>query len=234
MSTCPESGEENYYHVFTKSIEGFRIFLSDGEYSRMFNAIRYYQSRALSCPLAHYLQQKKVPKAIFDKASLPARSDAKKRVEIIAYCFMPTHIHLLLKQDRDQGISNFMQLVLNSYSRYFNVKHKRKGPLWQGRAKKVLIESDEQLIHLTRYIHLNPVTANIVNKPEQWRYSSYGEYLQEDACAQGICSFRDVLDIKPNHYREFVNDRIGYQKELARIKRLTLEPTSTCEVEVGC
>lgn len=81
-------------------------------------------------------------------------SDKEKLVEIVAYCFMPTHVHLILKQLKENGISIVMNHVLNSYTRYFNTKHKRKGPLWEARFKSVLVESDEYLIHLTRYIHL--------------------------------------------------------------------------------
>jgi putative transposase len=79
---------------------------------------------------------------------------------------MPTHIHLVLRQLKDGGISKFMSNILNSYSRYFNIKHNRKGPLWEGRFRKVLVGSDEQLLHLTRYVHLNPVTACLVDKPK--------------------------------------------------------------------
>ena len=70
-----------------------------------------------------------------------------------------------------------MRRLLNSYTRYFNEKIKRKGPLWEGRFKKVLVNSDEQLLHLTRYVHLNPVSAGIVEKPEDWPCSSYREYI---------------------------------------------------------
>ena len=61
-------------------------------------------------------------------------------VEIIAYCIMPTHFHLVVKQLKEDGISFFIQQILNSYSRYFNIKTKRKGPLWEGRFQNVIIE----------------------------------------------------------------------------------------------
>ncbi|MCF7887379.1 MAG: hypothetical protein K9L71_03090, partial [Candidatus Omnitrophica bacterium] len=79
----------------------------------------------------------------------------------------------------------------------------------------------EQLLHLTRYIHLNPVTAYLTDKPESWDFSSYREYI---SCEKDkICQFDDLLEVKPNSYKKFVKDRISFQRELANIKRLTLE-----------
>ena len=116
-----------------------------------------------------------------------------------------------------------MQKVLNSYSTYFNIAHNRKGPLWESRFKNVLVESDEQINHLVRYTHLNPTTANLVNRPEDWSHSSYREYLGRVADSQKMCQFDDVSDIKLSLYRKFVNDQISYQRGLAKIKNLIMD-----------
>ena len=121
----------------------------------------------------------------------------------------------------DEGISLYMKNLLNSYTRYFNTKTKRKGPLWQGRFKSVLIKTDEQLLHLTRYIHLNPTSEDLVEKPEDWPYSSYNEYLRNSE--EPLCSFSKYLDIEPKTYKEFVESRKDYQKRLSEIKHLLLE-----------
>ena len=76
-------------------------------------------------------------------------------MEIICYCLMPNHLHLLLRQLMDGGISKFMSNFANSYTRYFNTKSKRKGPVFEGKFKAKRIETDEQLLHLSRHIHLN-------------------------------------------------------------------------------
>lgn len=223
MKRGVELEEGYYYHIFTKSIAGFKVFMSRGEYSRMFNTAQYYQTNNIRIPLSRFIRLKEVQKIGHENNFLLMKNNGIKLVEIAAYCFMPTHVHFILKQLMKDGIANFMRLVLNSYTRYFNIKHKRKGPLWQGRFKNVLIESDEQLYHLTRYIHLNPVTAGIVNKPEQWHYSSYFEYIKPNTTTPGFCDFDDTLDVSPKDYIEFVNDQIGYQRDLARIKHLILE-----------
>ena len=150
-------------------------------------------------------------------------ADSVKIVEMLAYCFMPTHIHLVLKQLRPGGISKFINVVLKSYSKYFNVRYKRKGPLWEGRFRSVLVETDEQFLHLTRYVHLNPVSISLVDNPEDWKSSSYGEYIGRVDKKNRICAFDDYLDMDYSSYRKFVEDRIDYQRELEQIKNLIIE-----------
>jgi putative transposase len=215
-----------FYHVFTKSIADYIIFNNDVEFARMVKVIHYYQKENPPQKFSYFVKmQNKGLKSFQDKAQ-PANSNL---IEIIAYCLMPTHLHLILTPVKEDGLSIFMSNILNSYTRYFNIKHKRKGPLWEGRFKSVLVESDEQLLHLTRYIHLNPVTACIVNKPQEWMASSYLEYLSQVNENDKICHYDNVLDINPSYYKNFVEDRISYQRELAYIKSVAIEsnPNST-------
>ena len=209
------------YHILTKSIAGFKVFNNISDFSRMQGVLQYYIFEGLSVSFSNFnkLADNKI-KVFQNKNSVRS---AEKLVEIIAWCLMPTHIHLVLKQLKDNGISKFMSNILNSYSRYFNIKHNRKGPLWEGRFKKILVENDEQLLHLTRYIHLNPVTSCLVNRPEDWSASSYKDYVYPDAAKDSLCCYRDFFDITPKAYREFVEDRISYQRELAKIKHLLCE-----------
>lgn len=206
------------YHVFTRSIANFQIFNNENEFSRILEVARYYQREKPEIKFSKFIQ--------LEENSQVNKKDyfsgKEKLVEIIAYCFMPTHLHLILKQLKQNGISIFMNHVLNSYTRYFNTKHKRRGPLWEARFRSVLVESDEYLFHLTRYIHLNPATAMLVDKPENWNFSSYQEYLSQ-VHDNKICKYDDILEITPHSYKQFVDDRISYQQELAKIKDLLLE-----------
>ncbi len=204
------------YHIFSKSIAGFEVFRKDSEYERMKNLLKYYKTENPPLRFSMFMEIKN--KGGFSQKHL---SSKESLVDIIAYCFMPTHFHLILKQLNENGISVFMSNILNIYTRYFNVKTKRKGPLWESRFRRILVETDEQLLHLTRYIHLNPVTAYLVDKPQDWKFSSYKEFLQEDK--EKICNYSEVLDIKPQNYKEFVTIQINYQRELAGIKKLFLE-----------
>jgi len=210
------------YHVFNRSIADFVIFNNEYEYLRMLDSIRFYQIKE---PMVSFSRFDKIRKSHNDHeiSNIVSLNEKEKLIDIIAYCLMPTHIHLILQDIQDNGISIFIGTILNSYARYFNIKHNRKGPLWEGRYKKVLVKSDDQLLHLTRYIHLNPVTAYIVSKPEEWPYSSYKEYISSMDDDERICNYKDVLDITTGSYKEFVEDGISYQRDLAKIKALALE-----------
>ena len=210
------------YHAVNKSIAKFVIFKDPYDFSRMLLAIRYYQIGKQALSLSEFIKTNKSEK---DLKNIAPKINCKKDklVDIIAYCLMPTHLHLMLKELKENGISRYMNIVLNCYTRYFNLKHKRKGPLWERRFKKVLIETDEQLLYVTRYIHLNPVTAYIVDRPEEWPHSSYREYLHEVSNREKICNYSDILTIKPASYKQYVESGISYQRELAKMKKLELE-----------
>ncbi len=97
-------------------------------------------------------------------------------VDIIAYCLMPNHYHLLVYLNTNR-FSNLMQAFTLSYTKAIAKRYQRVGSLFQGRFEAIHVDREEYLLHLTRYIHLNPVCANIVKKAEDWEFSSYQEYL---------------------------------------------------------
>lgn len=93
-----------------------------------------------------------------------------------AYCLMPNHFHLLLKTGNDP-LSKFMQRIQTAWSKHFNIARQRKGHVFQDRFKSLPCDNDTYLKWLLRYIHLNPVHAGLVDRPELWPWSSYREYL---------------------------------------------------------
>lgn len=208
------------YHIFVRSIANFHVLNNDEEYQRMLALIQYYQVKN-EVKFSDFMQLKPVINRGFDSFFDYTSKNKENIVQIIAYCLMPTHLHLILKQLSDKGISTYMGNILNSYTHYFNTKHKRKGPLWESKFKNVLVDNDDQLIHLTRYIHLNPVTAFLVDRPEQWLFSSYKEYCSTPT--RCLCQFEDILEVEPSEYQKFVNDQINYQRELAKIKKLLFD-----------
>ena len=207
------------YHIVSRSIANYQIFNTDNDYLRMVRLFCYYQRQNPPTKFSMFFRLKGSQEFGFDQYLKNVLKDYDKLVEIIAYCLMPNHLHLVLKQLSDQGISIFMSKILNSYTRYFNILHKRKGPLWESRFKHILIEKDEQLLHLTRYIHLNPCSAKLVKKPEIWGYSSYLEYIKPGK-SNLVTGYEGLLEINPKTYQKFVNDRKDYQRQLSEIKRM--------------
>lgn len=207
------------YHIFTRSIAGYVIFNNDEEYSRIVEVMKYYIKRRPRLRFAVFNNLS----TEYQKILLEECAAQKSLVDIVAYCVMPTHVHFILRQNEKDGISIYLKNIKDSYTRYFNTKHKRKGPLWEGRFKNVLVSDDEYLLHLSRYVHLNPVTSCLVGKPEDWKYSSLSEYTSPGKGNGGICEFNAMLDVIPADYKSFIDDRIAYQRELHTIKRLILE-----------
>ena len=209
------------YHIFNKSIAKYVIFNNNGEFLRFLNVIRYYQHDKPGVEFSHFVRYLDSNKEFINLGDV--FKNKKKLVEIIAYCLMPTHFHLVLKQLIDGGVSIFMNNIQNSYTRYFNIKHRRMGPLWASRFKSVLASSDEHLLQLTRYVHLNPVEAKIVKKPQDWEMSSYKEYLLKNKSKAAICKFCDILQINPNSYKYLVEDEDSYREDLERLSDLFID-----------
>lgn len=200
------------YHVFNRGTEKRRIFETRRDFQRFIQTLIYYQIEG--------------PKPKFSNSFGPKIHEIdlnKKIVEIISYSLMPNHFHFELRQLRDGGITEFISKLSNSYTKYFNIKHKRVGLLFQGEFKAVLVENDQQLIHLSRYIHLNPVVSFLAKKPEDYEWSSYREYVSD--VSKPICSKEIVLNQfkSKDDYKKFVEDHIAYAQELELIKHQLID-----------
>lgn len=216
---------DEYYHVFNRGVNKQPIFFSVSDYRRALEIARFYSFAELKTKYSKFIklsvdERKKQWEAL--------EKENNKTIDIVCFCLMPNHYHFLLQQRRENGISQFMGNFQNSLTRYVNIKHQRIGPLLQGEFKAIRIEDDRQLLHLSRYIHLNPYTSFVVKELsdlENYQWSSYPEYLGKSIsplCNKEIIlsQFKDVKD-----YQVFVEDRAAYQRELEHIKHLLLEDT---------
>lgn len=201
------------YHIYNRGCEKRRIFESRADYQRFLKLLNYYQFEGPKPKLSYFLN-------LDIKAAKPVLN--KKIIEILNYCLMPNHFHLTLKQLEDGGITEFMSKISNGYTKYFNIKEERVGPLLQGEFKSVLVESDEQLIHLSRYIHLNPSSSFLVKDPGDYEWSSYKEYIEN---SERLCSKEEILAFfkSPEDYKQFVLDQKDYAQKLEIIKHQLLE-----------
>lgn len=210
-----------YYHIFNRGVEKRPTFTTKREFERAIDSINFYRFGELPIRYSKYLVLDREKKAEF----LKNLDLTNLQVEIIAFCIMGNHFHILLKQLKDGGIAKFMAKFTNSYTKYFNTKHQRVGPLFQGVFKAVHIETDEQLLHLSRYIHLNPVTSFRVKFEDldSYMWSSYPEYL--GLVNRGIVNPTVVLDFfqKRSDYQKFVLDFADYQKQIQLIEHLIIE-----------
>ena len=127
---------------------------------------------------------------------------------IHAYCLMPNHVHLLIESS-EQPLGKFMQGLQQTYSQYFNLRHRKIGHVFHGRYKAIVCQQDEYLLELIRYIHLNPVRAGMVKSPEGYLYSGHRAYV--DGKATETIDPRKVLGLVGGKagYREFVRGGLG-------------------------
>lgn len=96
---------------------------------------------------------------------------------ILAYCLMPNHFHLLVRITSPDFVKNGLQPFMIAYTRAINNEQDRVGPLFQGHYQSTLINEDAYLLECVKYIHLNPVKAGLVKKPQDWDHSSYRQYI---------------------------------------------------------
>ena len=167
IETCP------IHHVYSKSIQRFKIFTCEEEYQRMSKLISYYQFSGQPLKFSHYIDREIIKKEGFTATYLKDHSSWKKLVNIHAYCVMPTHVHFILEEKNDQGIETFVRRCFNAYTRYFNLRHNRRGPLWEHRFGNTPIENDEHLAKALDYVLTNPVKDGLVLNPSDWKYSSF-------------------------------------------------------------
>lgn len=98
-------------------------------------------------------------------------------ISVIAYCLMPNHYHFMIKQTSDRRASDWIKSLFIGYVQAINIEQNRSGTLFEGRTKCILIDKEEYLLHIIRYIHCNPLTAGIVDRIEDWHYSNYLEWV---------------------------------------------------------
>lgn len=138
--------------------------------------------------------------------SLMKRYAPRYRVAVIAYCLMPNHYHFLLRQDGTKVLSAFMGVLFNAYVQAVNLQQGRSGTLFQGRFRHVLVDREEYLVYLCRYIHRNPVKAKLVARLEDWPYSNYLEWIgQRNGSLKDDAFIRSRFDTA-DAYSQFTAD----------------------------
>ncbi|MBI2074417.1 MAG: transposase [Candidatus Levybacteria bacterium] len=212
---------DEVYHIFNRGINRQPTFTTLREYQRALLSIEFYRISSPPIRLSKFLQVDKERQAQI--ADIMAKSE--KLVQIICFCLMPNHFHFLLKQKKENGISKFIANFQNSYTRYFNVRNNRDGSIFLDQFKAKRVETDEQLVHVSRYIHLNPYTGYVVKslpKLEEYPWSSFPKYLKRE---DNFTEPSLILDFfkNINEYKKFVFDQADYQKKLKEMEHLILE-----------
>ncbi|NJL78808.1 MAG: transposase [Richelia sp. RM2_1_2] len=185
-----------------------KIQFKPGNYYHIYNRGNNYQDI--------FLEQKNYSFFI----SLLQQHLVKNNIDIIAYCLMPNHYHILVHLNQE-SLSKAMHSFCVAYTKAINKHFQRVGSLFQGRFQATHLDTDDYLLHLSRYIHLNPIQANLVKYPHEWRFSSYSEYI----------NLENYNISKPDKILEYFSSSYTYQqfvesfqdKDTQIIKHLIIE-----------
>lgn len=233
MVTLPRLFDENlYYHIYNCGVEKRTVFTEEYDYFRFAKTAAYY----LHDQKISYIQFQELTKEVKEMyEKLNPKGLETQRVKILSFCFMPNHFHFVIKLAKQGGITQFISEITNSYTRYFNIKNHRLGSLFQGTFKAKEIDTDESLLQVIRYIHLNSVVSSKTNpynvlKPEDYPFSSYKAWIGLELNPKGLIDILDQEEIKRwvefsggfIKYKEFVDSKIG-KNPMIGIEDLILE-----------
>ncbi len=213
-------GTSETYHVFNRSVAGQTIFEHAKDYQRMYDLLNFYRFSGVKDSFSHFNRLSTEAKVLYLSNVKAMHSTL---VSISAFALMPTHFHMVVRQEQDSGISMFLARVQNGYAKYFNIKRKRFGAMFQSMYKAVRIESEEQYMHTIRYIHLNPMTVGMLvqaQELEQYPWISYMDYVGNRADSMVDTSFIWEQFHSIESFRAFTLDQIDYQRTLAFVLRM--------------
>ncbi len=219
MSRRVEFSDDEFYHVFNRGTEKRNIFTRRSDYERFLALL--YACNGTEPVRFDYTAQTQYGPTLLEYALQQKRGT--ELVDICAYCIMPNHFHLLLRQRSEGGISKFMQKVVTGYTMYFNKRNERTGVLFQGKFKAVHADTDRYLKYLISYIHLNPsklidpnwATKRTVPKQDmeqhlaQYAYSSYQDYLGSSRKESSVLN-RDAFPVYFESPREFKKEMLEW------------------------
>ncbi|UCD55079.1 MAG: transposase [Candidatus Omnitrophota bacterium] len=187
----PELINGEIYHIYNKGTEDRKIFLKDSDYFRFIHDLFEFNNKEAAVNTNRFFYKRHKSQTV----RMPEIKRRKRNliIEILAFCLMPNHFHLMIKQKVENGISKFMQKLGTGYTMYFNTRYERKGVLFQSKYKIKLLSSEEHFIYLPHYIHLNPLDLigikwreGKVDNPEKaaeflesYRWSSYLDYIEK-------------------------------------------------------
>jgi len=213
-----------FYHIYNRGVEKRDIFLDDQDYRVFLNYLKIYLS-----PKEEIIKEIKADENLSDEIKakkileIVSLNNFHNKIDVFCFTLMENHFHIELRQKESRDVELFMRSLCTKYSRYFNRKYERVGPLFQGRYKGILIEKEEYFLHLSRYIHTNPI--EILDKEKDltsYPWSSYPAYLGKMNFSwlkkdHLLSYFKNTKGFGFNSYQGFVE---GYKEKTQNQKDL--------------
>ena len=197
-----------FYHICGRGNEKQNLFLDVRDYARFLFLILYFQSTVtvqnIGRSVSYFVKHKKFNLSEKTKEKILK----EKGVDLISFSIMPNHFHLIICEQKEGGISKYMQKVLMAYAKYFNEKYKKSGHVFQGPFTAVRIDDDAQLLYTSAYIHRNPrELKGWKGKEHLYPWSSFQDYIGENRWS-GFVKPSVVLELlkNPNEYKKSVDE----------------------------
>lgn len=176
-NTTKQYIENGYYHLYNRGVEKRAIFLNKQDYAVFLSYIKQYLTPKNEAKFYERLSDSNISSRERDRIlKLISLNNFYGEITLLAYCLMPNHFHFFIKQKSRGSIDKFMQSLCTRYTMYFNRKYKRIGSLYQGVYKAVLVDREEQFLHLTRYIHRQALVFQ--SETLEGQPNSYEDYLK--------------------------------------------------------
>lgn len=209
-------GPGEHYHIYNRGSNKSNIFIDESDYTRFLFCLLYFQSETTFNNLGYYVSYFRKNKKFNISNRTLSKIISKRSVEVVNFCLMPNHFHITLFEVNEKGIANYMQRVLNSYTKYFNSKYKRSGHLFQGPYQAVHVVSNEQLLHLSAYVHKNPREIKLTGGKtwQNYFWSSYQDYCIENRWQALLMS--DIISEQFKNkaeYVDFVRESLAKEEE---------------------
>ncbi|CAN5707421.1 hypothetical protein BH23PAT2_BH23PAT2_09800 [soil metagenome] len=187
---------DSYYHVYSRGINKSAVLLDTADKDYFLYLLSRHLSKEQTISTKGYLYP-----------------HFRGKLELLSFCLMDNHFHLLFYQHEKGAISEMMQSVLTAYTAYYNRRHSRKGPLFESRFKSSIIDNDAYLIHISRYIHLNP---------RYWRRYPYSSFRHIEKAIEPSWLQSEKVLLQHNNsrvsYESFVADYEDHKNMLSRLK----------------
>lgn len=208
--------ENEHYHLCSRGLDREQLFKDDRDYIRFLFLMLYYQS-PLKLNNTSYYVSCYLKKERFCLNELKLKELAKRRqLEVVSFALMPNHFHILIKNIEEHAASAYMQRVLMAYGKYYNEKYKRVGHVFDGPYKCTHIENNKQLLHVSCYIHKNPIDIKDYSfNYESYPYSSYQDYIGNNRWDELLKPNIVLSQFKsPSNYKDFVSTNPTKEEDL--------------------
>lgn len=201
------------YHLTNHGVGNQVVFKDNNDYSTFLEKVEFYRFLSKTSFSNFSRQSPEEKKKFLDKRK---KSDSPL-IEILAFQLLPNHFHMIVKEIKENGIQIFMGNLQNSHARQFNIKNKRKGPLFQSTFVGTRIKDDNQLMYTSSYVHTNIYAAFLVKKKDLWIYpwSSLPDYLGSRP-QYNFLNKKIILSLFGNssrNYRDYISRQLDFHRE---------------------